>query len=410
MFGAETLDVLIGLVTIYLVFGIACTAIVEAFAAWLKVRSKNLEAAMDEFLAGDLNESQKFVAAFYAHPLVQSLSKGKKKRPSYIPPETVGQVVEDLVMKNNGKDDKKGKKSKNAVVPFASLVEAVNALPKNEKEPGEKKNEININRIRGLLQVLVKQAGGDATAFRKAVETHFNAVMERVSGWVKRRQQLTAIIAAACLVAGANVDTIAIATSLAASPEARKAIIEIAKKELEKPPLGAEGKKESKGEAATAAEQKKQGPGEKGKKTGQTVSEQSKQMSGNEGEKSGKKENTTTVEQKAQNPAGEQKQESAAAGGAAVEHAKQESGDARIDIEHAMSVLQSTGLPFGWKDQWSNLWTGDGVAAKVLTKLAGLLFSIFAISLGAPFWFDILQRFMKVRATGFSEKDDKKKK
>ena len=34
-----------------------------------------------------------------------------------------------------------------------------------------------------------------------------------------------------------------------------------------------------------------------------------------------------------------------------------------------------------------------------LLKLAGILFSAFAISLGAPFWFDLLNRFMIVRDT-----------
>jgi hypothetical protein len=34
--------------------------------------------------------------------------------------------------------------------------------------------------------------------------------------------------------------------------------------------------------------------------------------------------------------------------------------------------------------------------------LAGLLVSIFAVSLGAPFWFDVLQHFMQVRAAGVS--------
>jgi hypothetical protein len=54
MFGLETLDVLIGLITVYLTFGIACTAIVETVAAWLSLRSRNLEAALKEFLVGDL--------------------------------------------------------------------------------------------------------------------------------------------------------------------------------------------------------------------------------------------------------------------------------------------------------------------------------------------------------------------
>jgi hypothetical protein len=54
MFGLETLDMLIGLITVYLTFGIACTAIVETVAAWLSLRSRNLEAALKEFLVGDL--------------------------------------------------------------------------------------------------------------------------------------------------------------------------------------------------------------------------------------------------------------------------------------------------------------------------------------------------------------------
>lgn len=37
MFGLESLDMMIGLVTIYLILALACTAIVEAMAAWLNV-------------------------------------------------------------------------------------------------------------------------------------------------------------------------------------------------------------------------------------------------------------------------------------------------------------------------------------------------------------------------------------
>lgn len=35
-----------------------------------------------------------------------------------------------------------------------------------------------------------------------------------------------------------------------------------------------------------------------------------------------------------------------------------------------------------------------------ITKLAGLIITAFAISLGAPFWFDMLSKFMNVRGTG----------
>ncbi len=313
MFGLEMLDVLIGLMTVYLTFGMACTAIVEAVAAWFSVRSSNLEAALTEFLAGDLKQAQPFVDAFYDHPLVQALSKGKDGRPSYIPPETVGQVVEALVTANGA---------------VKSLTEAVNALP----------GATETNRIKGLLNVFVTQASEDAAAFRKAIEKHFDAVMDRASGWVKRRQQTVALVVSAVLVIGANVDTVALATSLASSPEARAMIVEIAEKRLT--------------EAKTI-------------------------------------ENTIEGQEKA--------------GKAKIKQAKQQSKEALKALNQAKFDLQSAGLRIGWKG-----WPSS--PSEWPAKVAGLLVSIFAVSLGAPFWFDVLQRFVRVREAGVSPRETKDEK
>jgi hypothetical protein len=343
MFGLETLDVLIGLATVYLVFGIACTAIVEAFAAWFSVRSNNLEAALKEFLAGDLKTGQLFVKAFYDHPLVQALSKGKDGRPSYIPPEIVGQVVEALI-------------TANGTVKFA---DAVQSLPDGSAtEP---------NRVKGLLGAFVTQTKEDAAAFRKAVETHFNAVMDRASGWVKRRQQTVAFVVSVVLVMGANVDTVTIATSLASSPEARARMVEIAEQQLMK----------ARDFEKTIGEQRKTGEAK-----GEIKEEQAKQQSEGQ-EKTSKVEGEITVEQ-----------------------ARQRTKDATKTVEQTRSYLLSAGLRFGWKDQWKDVDSFSGLLAKV----AGLLVSIFAVSLGAPFWFDALQGFMQVRTTGPREATDQKKK
>jgi hypothetical protein len=43
-------------------------------------------------------------------------------------------------------------------------------------------------------------------------------------------------------------------------------------------------------------------------------------------------------------------------------------------------------------------WTG------LVTKIFGLIMTVFAISLGAPFWFDMLSRFVRVSATGAEPK------
>jgi hypothetical protein len=42
-------------------------------------------------------------------------------------------------------------------------------------------------------------------------------------------------------------------------------------------------------------------------------------------------------------------------------------------------------------------WPGDG---KVAAHIPGWVLTIVAVSLGAPFWFDTLNRFMSLRAAG----------
>ncbi|MCX6064718.1 MAG: hypothetical protein NT121_03045, partial [Chloroflexi bacterium] len=202
MFGLESLDVLIGLVTIYLIFGIACTAIVEACMTWLNVRSNNLEAALKEFLHGKQEDNQSFVDAFYLHPLIQMLSKGEDGRPSYIPPVIVGQVVESLITDNGTK----------------TLAASIDSLPDN--------------RIKGLLTVLASQANEDTAKFRKAVEINFDATMDRASGWVKRTSHTFTLVVSLLLVVGANVDTIDLASTLASNPESRAKMVDIAQQHL----------------------------------------------------------------------------------------------------------------------------------------------------------------------------------
>jgi hypothetical protein len=59
-------------------------------------------------------------------------------------------------------------------------------------------------------------------------------------------------------------------------------------------------------------------------------------------------------------------------------------------VEEAKKQLEAIELPFGRRerDQWG------------LEHLLGLTLSVFAISLGAPFWFDLLNRLVNLRQTG----------
>ena len=60
--------------------------------------------------------------------------------------------------------------------------------------------------------------------------------------------------------------------------------------------------------------------------------------------------------------------------------------------------LQQLGLPLGWGLEDRRVFPGSDVGAWAL-KVAGWLLTAVAVSLGAPFWFDLLNKIMIVRST-----------
>lgn len=347
--GLESLDVLIGVVTVYLTFALACTAIVEAFFALMSTRSKHLAKMLQEVFAGNLGMDKSFLQAFYGHPLIQSLSQGINGRPSYIPPAIVGQVVLSLITSDD---------------PSKSLTAVINKLP----------GTTDSNRIKGLLTTLAVHVSEDTTAFRKAVEVHFDAAMDRASGWSKRRSQLVAFIASALLVGVANVDTIELTKQLSSNPETREKILAVAEELLRTQPDNPASKPVA--EAMTQSNRPTEGIAEGTRGEVLPVSQKSTDMPKADGADSSDK---------------------------TLDIAKQKTGEASEAIAQAKKLLNATGLQFGWEHvDLNELKKGDWCA-----KIVGLIVSTFAISLGAPFWFDLLQRFMRVRSAGISPREKK---
>jgi len=64
--------------------------------------------------------------------------------------------------------------------------------------------------------------------------------------------------------------------------------------------------------------------------------------------------------------------------------------------------LENLGLPIGWNTTEAQKLLSQGVLTNKRAwtrKLIGLLITALAVSLGAPFWFDMLNKFMVVRST-----------
>jgi hypothetical protein len=70
--------------------------------------------------------------------------------------------------------------------------------------------------------------------------------------------------------------------------------------------------------------------------------------------------------------------------------------------ETAITGLEQSQLHFGWSaadlDDLRGVWTHDGRG--FLPKLLGFLFTAVALSLGAPFWFDVLNKIVNIRSAG----------
>jgi hypothetical protein len=72
------------------------------------------------------------------------------------------------------------------------------------------------------------------------------------------------------------------------------------------------------------------------------------------------------------------------------------------DLANAIQDIRGLELPMGWSRQWEAIKGLSGETAVVFwfLKVLGLLLTALAASLGAPFWFDVLDKFISIRSSG----------
>jgi hypothetical protein len=339
MFGLQILDVVIGLFFGYLVLSLAVTAANELCAAAFRRRAWMLRKGVEHLIADD-----RLVKDFYKHSLIRSLSVGPKG-PSYIPSRTFAMALLDVV---------------------APRTNGTRLLP--SKDDANAKGPVY-----QTLALLADESGGDPEKFRQHIETWFNDSMDRVSGWYKRRTQLFLLTFAVVITVGTNADTLVIAKALWRDTALRQAVVASAERYLAE---------EARPAAAPA--------------------------------------DAIPI------PSGD---------GAPIPPLPPDQ-QADIDFEvastrydAAMADLAELQLPIGWEDpatrevddadpdaptfrlvredatdDWPGpIWAPGGVGRwlRALDQhLLGWLITVLAISLGAPFWFDTLNRITAIRSAG----------
>ncbi len=234
--------------------------------------------------------------------------------------------------------------------------------------------------IKTALSAFLTQAGEDLDAFRKNVGSWFNDVMDHASGWYKRNTQFILVFIAFFLCTINNVDTVSLVGHLSSSSEMRNAALKEARAMLDA------------SDGTQASLRTEDGAQIQVGETPQPVARLPK----NGGQ---------LKDQRKAPPAG-----------AIASDASQQKASAPGELaEQYKKALDATKLPLWWsRSELQNLWSvverhKAGSAADktysvnyawIAAKFIGLLISILAVSMGAPFWFDVLNKLVNIRLSG----------
>ncbi len=333
MFGFQFLDLVIGLVFIFLLYSLAASTIREMYSNFWNLRAKNLQKWVLESL-----EKGGFGEKLLHHPVIQGISQ-KGRKPSYIPPNLFAEVFLQIVHEKDG-DGK----------PYTA--ESL------KKKLGE--TDLLPEEFKTYLLQKMEDTQGNITELKKTVEDWFDDAMMRIGGTYKKNSQRFLLYVSLILVFWTNMDTFRLINYFHTNPAAATAIADRAEEYV----------KDS------------------------TVIAYIKALE------------TDTTQVKGDSIFVKMKTD-------------------YLKLNELKTEASALNLPIGWKtDPWVKQLSAyqDRDKSKItekeakklrkpllpgfLTKLAGLLISALAISLGAPFWFETLNKLVNLRGAG---KDPRKK-
>jgi len=207
VFGSQVLEVMIGLLLIYLALSVVCSGIKEVLASLFALRSKTLELAIRKMLQ-DINGdvAQKVLQ----HPLIAGTVSPGKKLPSYISSRNFALALLDTI--DPVKDGTQPRTIQDLRAGIASLP---------------------ATNLRKTLLGFIDTAQGDLDSAQNKIEHWFDDTMARVSGWYKRLAQKLIFVAGLLLCLALNADTFQISRELWSDEALRNAVVAQASKRVQ---------------------------------------------------------------------------------------------------------------------------------------------------------------------------------
>ncbi|MBV8970405.1 MAG: hypothetical protein JO331_15285 [Verrucomicrobia bacterium] len=215
-------------------------------------------------------------------------------------------------------------------------------------------------KLQTALTTLLQQTEGDLENFKKAVETWFDDAMDRVSGWYKRHTQWVQLILGVALIFVFNLDSVSIVRALSEDNSGLlKTVVAKAEKFVGQTPINSN---------PPASAQPSPTPTSSPAPSPETLGDLRAELS------------------------------------ALMLPIGWTSGPANFSADNPdfrnWPGFQGIGKdPHQWFDNWLHI---------IYHHFFGWLLTVIAVSLGAPFWFDLLSKIISIRSSGEPPPDKQK--
>jgi len=166
-------------------------------------------------------KSMLFTAQVTKHPIYVRSSENSlfSKKPAYLAADTFSDILLDLLVPSAGQP---------------VLLKNIAASIKNKA--ADPNDSLNADAAK-ILNIYVAQANGDLQRFKLLIENWYNDTMDRVSGWYKRQAYAILFLIGFILAMSFNVSTIDIVHKLSTDKAARAALVQSASDYVKKNPV-----------------------------------------------------------------------------------------------------------------------------------------------------------------------------
>jgi hypothetical protein len=245
MFNSIALNVVIGLIFIFLLYSLLATVISEMIASVLGLRARTLMLAISRMLNDEKVQTllkrfwnslrimktpdNEIIRGFYNSPEIKYLgSTGLFRKPSFIRASSFSKTLIDEL-------------AGPGPVTSEKITAVLKASAHKAGNNGAGVTRVAIDRESAeYVLTLWEEAEADVAKFKKLLEDWFNRTMEQASDWYKRKIQLVLLILGFGMAWFFYADTFQITKTLSKDKDAREQLVQLADAYAKSNPAGGE--------------------------------------------------------------------------------------------------------------------------------------------------------------------------